>query len=84
MKLGKETDHCSVLAVVFGGAGLVLWVVPMVSIFVNLAAIHYGGKGRGSGLDALGQVGWSLGVVGFVLTLLRTVYVFAQVLQVGA
>lgn len=72
MKVYYDHSKHSVASVVIGGFSMFIWIVPMVSVFTSLLAIFLGIKGYESEMKNLSKIGISLGVVGLILTIIRS------------
>lgn len=76
MKLYKERDRYGIGALVLGILGMVLWVVPIASIFVNLICIYCAILGLETRYKNISLAALLLGFIGIVLTIFRSALVF--------
>lgn len=76
MRLDKERDNYSLVAVALGILGMVLWAIPMISIFVNFICIYCARVGLYSRFRGISFAAFILGIIGFFLTLLRSIIAF--------
>lgn len=76
MRLDKDRDTYGVFAIILGILGMVLWAVPMISIFVNFICIYCARVGMNSRFRDISFAAFLLGIIGFFLTLLRSVIAF--------
>lgn len=76
MKLYKERDRYGIGALVLGILGMVLWVVPVASIFVNLICIYCAILGLETRYKNISLAALLLGFIGIVLTIFRSALVF--------
>lgn len=76
MKLYKERDRYGILAVGLGILGMVLWAIPMASIFVNLICIYCAFIGLDTRYRDISIAALLLGFIGVILSLFRSALVF--------
>lgn len=72
MKIDKEIDHYSIFALFLGCLGLILWVLPTVSVVINFVTLYFGRQGLESNKIEIAQASVALGVIGLILTILRS------------
>lgn len=76
MKLYKDRDRYGIVALFLGILGLVLWAVPMASVFVNLICIYCALTGLDTRFRDISIAALLMGFIGIFLTFSRSALVF--------
>ena len=76
MKLYKETRQHGIASAVLGTIGMATWLVPVLGLIVTIPAIGLGIYAFDNDKDNFAIAGLALGILGFVLTILRSGLVY--------
>ena len=76
MRIDNDLSNYSIASVIIGSIGLVLWLIPLLAIFVSFIGGYTGIKGYHSEKGRLSKAGIFFSVLSFILSVLRSGYVY--------
>lgn len=79
MKLYRERNHYSTIGLALGILAVFLWLIPLVGIFVSIACLYFVYMGLKSKYRTTAFFGLVLGIIGLVLTVIRSAFGYFMV-----
>ena len=76
MRIDNDLSNYSIASVVIGSISLIVWLIPLLAIFVSFIGGYTGIKGYHSEKGRLSKAGIFFSIMGFVLSVLRSGYVY--------
>lgn len=76
MRIDNDLSNYSIASVIIGSISLVLWIIPLLAIFVSFVGGYTGIKGYYSEKRRLSKAGTFFSVLSFGLSVLRSGYVY--------
>lgn len=76
MDFNRDRNNHAVVALILGIMGIILWAIPIIGIFVNIICIYTAAVGINTRLREISVAGLVLGIIGVILTILRSGLVF--------
>ncbi len=76
MRIDNDLSQYSIASVIIGAISLVLWIIPLLALFVSFFGGYTGVKGFYSEKKQLSKIGIFLNFLGFVFGLVRSGYVY--------
>lgn len=72
MKLYRERNHYSSIGLALGILAVFLWLIPLLGILVSIACLYFVYMGLKSKQRTIAYFGMVLGIIGLVLTVIRS------------